>query len=147
VYINVNHNSLSSAILPNGQLVTFTHLGQIQFWHNDYKSIEKTITLGFKGHIKKVLSLANGNLACFVFKENQDKLLIIDYQTTKVINTFNIPLGIANSIIHLSNEKFASCSDKGTINIWGMKDFNCLLVFKQNFLPFMLCFLSRRGIY
>jgi WD40 repeat protein len=128
------NNALSSAMLTNGQLVTFTHSGLIQFWHNDRKSIEKTITLeGCVGHRKKVFSLANGNLACSVFKENQDKLLIIDYQTTKVINTLNIQLGFINSIINLSNEKFASCTDKGTINIWDMKDYNCLTSFYADF--------------
>jgi WD40 repeat protein len=140
--------ALSSAILPNGQLVTFTCSGQIQFWHNDYKSIEKTKTLeGCVGHRKKLFNLANGNLACFVFKENQDRILIIDCQTTKVINTLNIQFGFINSIINLSNERFASCSDKGTINIWGMKDYNCLTSFQAEFSAIKaLLFVEKRNL-
>jgi WD40 repeat protein len=120
------NNAPSSAILPNCQLVTYA--GQIQFWQNDYKSTEKIITLeGLSG--KKVFSLAGGKLACVVIKEYREKTLIIDYQTSKIIKTLNIKSG-TNSIISISNEKLATCSQSGALTFWDTKDYHCLAIFQ-----------------
>jgi WD40 repeat protein len=130
----LDHKIISTTQLPSGQLITFTHSGQIQFWSNDYKFIEKTITFeGCIGFRKKIFCLQNGNLICFGYKDDQDRLIILDSQTGGKIKTLSIQLGFVNSIVNLSSDKFAYCCDNGFIDIWGAKDYNCITSFYGEF--------------
>jgi WD40 repeat protein len=126
--IKIDDNIVSSTKLPTGQLVTFTYSGQIQFWDSDYKTIKNTIPLrGCKGQRKQLFNIADGTLlACYVFYDDEDTIMIIDCQTIKVIKILNNELGFIYSIVNLSNNRFASCSGNGYITIWEMKDYKCI---------------------
>jgi WD40 repeat protein len=83
----------------------------------------------------------------FVYNDSQDKILIINSQTNKVIKTIDIQLGFVNSIINISNNRFASCSDKGTIRIWDMKEYNCLTSYSADFVAIKtLLFVEKRNL-
>jgi WD40 repeat protein len=126
----ITEEAISATVLPNGQLVTITHSGHIQFWHNHYKSIKNTITLeNCVGYRKKIFSLTKDNLACFAYKDKGDKgdkLLIINCQKNKIVKILSLQIGIINSTVKLPNDMFATASDNGIITIWNMKKYNCL---------------------
>jgi WD40 repeat protein len=122
----LNNGAISITRLPNNHLVTFVHSGEIQFWNNNFELI-KVITLeACEGYRKKIFSLSNGNLACFAFKDGRDRIIIVDCQTNTVVKTLDLHLGIINSIVNLSGNRFVACSDNGSINIWGMNDYQFL---------------------
>jgi WD40 repeat protein len=122
----LTNGAISITRLPNGHLVTFAHSGEIQFWNNNFELI-KVITLeSCEGYRKKIFSLSNGNLACFAFKDGRDRIIIVDFQSNAVVKTLDLQLGIVNSIVNLSGNRFAACSDNGSINIWGMNDYKFL---------------------
>jgi WD40 repeat protein len=148
-YTKLTEDAISASKLPNGQLVIFAHSGQVQFWNNDFKLI-KTITLeGCEGYRKKIFSLSNAILACFAFKDGHDRILIIDCEANTAIKTLDLQLGIINSIVNLSDNRFAACSVNGSINIWDMKDYDCLASFigEDNSLEIKaLLFIEKRNL-
>jgi WD40 repeat protein len=128
----LNNSAISIARLPNSLLVTFAHSGEIQLWNDNFELI-KVITLkGCEGYRKKIFSLSNGNLACFALKDGRDRIIIVDCQTNTVVKTLDLQLGIINSIVSLSGNRFAACSDNGSINIWGMNDHKFLDYFGED---------------
>jgi WD40 repeat protein len=147
-YTKLTNDAISTTKLPNGQLVILTHSGHIQMWNSDFKLI-KTITLeGCEGHRKKVFSLYNGNLACIVSKDGHDRILIIDCKANIIIKNLDLQLGIINLAIDLSGNRIAACSVKGSINIWDLKDNNCLVSFinEANFEIKSLLFVEKRNL-
>jgi hypothetical protein len=109
-YTRLSDDAVSASKIPNDQLVILTHSGQVQFWNNDFKLI-KAITLeGFDGY-NKVFSLCNGNLACIAYKDDHDSIIIINCQANTVIKTLGLKSDLKiNSIVNLSNNRFAACS-------------------------------------
>jgi WD40 repeat protein len=145
-YTKLADEAVSASKLPNDQLVILTYSGQVQFWNNDFKLI-KTITLeGFDGY-NKVFSLCNGNLACIAYKDDHDRIMIINCQAGTVIKTLGLQSDLINSIVNLSNNRFAACS-ANRINIWDVKDYNCLASFtdRDNYEIKALLFIEKRNL-
>jgi hypothetical protein len=122
----LNNGAISITRLPNGHLVTFARSGEIQFWNNNFELIKVIALEACEGHRKRIFSLSNGNLACFAFKDDRDRIIIVDCQANTVVKTLDLQLGIIYSIVSLSDNRFTACSDNGSINIWGMNDYKFL---------------------